>query len=175
MVREWCKFNPHHKQKDPNFESILDFYLWACPVKGTAYLAKSFSDYGWVGGNQFKALKRNLLSASSIEIPFEATTPEKLNETLAKHGQEEKRSCSEVIVIVNPEGEIETLLRSIRNALAHGSFLVEKKRNDNDFFYFFENKDPKNDYKLRTRVVLKSSTLKAWKKEIEKGYIKPKK
>lgn len=173
MAIEWCKFNPNHKQKDPNFESILNFFLWSCPVEKTAYLAKTFSDYGWCGGNRFKVLKQKLQSASSKEIPFKYPTLECLDEVLDDHGQKGKRSFREVIVVVNPGNEVEAILRSIRNAFAHGSFLVLKERNENDYFYFLESRDPKKGYELRARIVLKSSTLKVWKDEIENGFIKP--
>ena len=140
MKKEWCKFTPQHRQRDPNFGEIIDFYLWTCPVERTAYLANLLDDYGWDASYKFKVLKQKLISVSSVEITFEVTTPDKLNETLSNYGQEEKLSCSEVVVIVNPDSEIKTLLKSIRNAFAHASFRIQKQRCENDYFYFLENR-----------------------------------
>lgn len=166
MFKKWCKFNPKYAHKDPCYEKIIDFYLWACPVEKTAYGAKNFKEIGWSKGHQFKKLKMKLLSYGDTKIPFISVEKTKLSETLEQYKQANSFSQSEVIIIVNPDQEVRGIFRSIRNAIAHGSFMLRKK--GDDYYYFFENRDPNTD-EIKARIVLKSSTLKSWIKIVQSG------
>ncbi len=166
VFKEWCAFNPSSIDKDPNYKKILNFYLWSCPSPETAYGAKTFKDLGWAKPHQYKSLKNNMISGS--DISFVVTTVKDLASILEGHNQLENHSLSETIILANPtKGEVDGVFRSIRNALAHGSFRIQKKRG-NDFFYFFENRNPKTK-NIKSRIVLKSNTLLEWIKEVEKG------
>ncbi len=51
-----------------NFQKILTFYLFNCPVLGISVRAKTFSDYGWEGSSKFSKLKSQLLKAASNDL-----------------------------------------------------------------------------------------------------------
>lgn len=163
VTHKWCKFNPKFNHKDPNYGTIIDFYLWSCPAPNTAYGSKTFNEYGWKGGHAFKKLKRQITYENKISF----ATPKRENvlESLKKYGQLDKFTNKETIILVNPStGEIESLFRAIRNAIAHGSFRVSKYQGE--YYYFFENR--RNNI-LRARIVLKSQTLCSWIKIVKKG------
>jgi len=165
LFDKWCNFNPDKIYKDPKHKKILNFYLWSCPSPETAYGAKTFKELGWEIPQQYKILKTYFRSNN---IPFVSTTEKDIESELCKHNQSEKHSFSETIVFADKKrGQIDEVFRSIRNALAHGSFCIRKKKKD-DFFYFFENRNPKTK-KIKSRIVLKSSTLIALINKVKNG------
>lgn len=162
-LHNWCKFNPKFNHKDPNYGKFLDFYLWDCPSPNTAYGSKKFEDYGWKGGHNFKKLKRELIISN--EIPFIVPNKNNLIKAFENQGQLGKFSIKETIILLKPSlGEMDALFRSIRNALAHGSFHVRKYQGE--FYYFFENR---RNGQLRARIVLNSQTLNSWIKVVKNG------
>ena len=164
--KEWCAFNPSSIGRDTNHRKILNFYLWSCPSPETAYKAKTFKNLGWEKSHQYKYLKKSIIYSN--DISFVVTTVKDLAGVLDGHNQLENHSLCETIVLVNPSnGEMDGVFRSIRNALAHGSFRIQKKSGD-DYFYFFENRNPKTK-NIKSRIVLKSTTLIDWIKVVEKG------
>lgn len=66
----------------------------------------------------------------------------------------------EVIVIRESKTHIDDLFRNIRNAFAHASFSIKKQKNVEDYFYFFESR--KKGKEIKTRLVLKETTLLRW-------------
>ena len=175
---KWCKFNPYKIYDDPKHKKILNFYLWSCPSSDTAYGAKTFEELGWEKPQQYKILKTYFRSNN---IPFVSTTEKDIESELCKHNQSEKHSFCETIVFVKrTSGQIDEVFRSIRNALAHGSFCIEEKEGD-DFFYFFESRYNETKKKSQTektnvrikkinaRIVLKSNTLVALINKVKNG------
>lgn len=171
--KEWCSFNPKASYNPiAKFDKIVEFYLWACPVPGTAYNAKTFEDYNWKTSHEFKILRHQLLDVASPSIQFIGTLRRDLELTLKKHNQYNSRSFTEIIIIVGDKPPVKDIFRNIRNALAHGSFRVNKQQKVDDYFYFFESRNPDNNYKIAARIVLKASTLVKWIKIVEAGYRK---
>ena len=165
LFKEWCVFNPSSMDKDINHKKIIDFYLWSCPSPETAYGARTFRDLGWEKPHQYKMLKNKMIASS--DISFVVTAIKDLSRALDEHDQLKKHSFSETIILANPSnGEVDGVFRSIRNALAHGSFSIQKRRDD--FYYFFESRNPQTK-NIKSRIVLKSNTLLAWIREVEKG------
>lgn len=166
MSSNWCKFNAKYNHRDPNYKKILDFFLWANPAPNTAYGAKVFNDYGWISGNSYKKLKRQL--GLKGEIPFVISTVETINNDLKINNQLNSRIFKEILVLIKPStGEMESVFRVIRNALAHGSFNVS--RSNGEYYYSFENRNAKQKDKINARIVLKSTTLLSWIKIVKSG------
>lgn len=167
---KWCKFNPKAKyNEDAKFDKIIEFYLWSCPVEKTAYNATTFEQYGWVTPAQFKKLKNKLLNVSSPKIEFIGTLRSDFEEELKKQKMYDSKVFEEKIVIVNKNATIKDLFRFIRNSLAHGSFLVHKKIKTDDYYYFFECRNPDKNFQINARIVLKTSALVQWINIINKG------
>lgn len=69
--------------------------------------------------------------------------------------------------ILDSNQTMPNLFQNIRNAFAHGSFLVRKHRVDKEFYYFLESRNPENEL-INARLVLKASTLTKWIKVVKK-------
>ncbi len=176
-IYKWCDFNPDKIYDDPNHKDILNFYLWSCPSPETAYGAKTFEELGWEKPQQYKILVTYFISNN---ISFVSTTEKDIESELLKHNQLKNHSFSETIVFAETKrGKIDQVFRSIRNAIAHGSFCIEEKEGD-DFFYFFESRNIRTKKiksqkinarieKINARIVLKSNTLVALINKVKNG------
>ena len=165
--KKWCNFNPKYKyDDDAMFHRIIEFFLWQCPTPKTAYGSKLFSDYGWEKPYQFKTLKKKCGLGDGINY----ITPNRgeFYEELIAHGQFNSFKFSEIVIILNSNQSMFDLFRNIRNAFAHGSFLVRKHCTDKEFYYFLESRNPENEH-INARLVLKASTLFNWIKVVKKG------
>lgn len=153
-----------------NFQKILAFYLFCCPVKGISFRGVPFSEYGWNGTQQFAKLKRLLLSSSSTDLASNYY-PCKKEELLDKFNKVSVISpVNEYCVFLKNEENtvMQSLFSAIRNAFAHGSFSVREYTSDGQKtkVYFLVN------FKtyLKAEIVLQESTLLSWIKTVEEGY-----
>ena len=138
------------------FHRILDFYLFHCPGDGTSVRATTFEQQGWKG-TLFSTLKREMLArASSLKSNYYPCTKTELEEKYEV--VESLNSTDEYCVFLKHDSSrvMESLYSAIRNALAHGSFLMKKRRGTN--MYFFANYD---GY-LKAVIQLKEETLLNW-------------
>ena len=162
---KWCKFNPHKIYKDENYKKIINFYIWSCPAPKTTYDSKTFKELGWEKPHQFKKLKKKIIANCNMNFIY--ANVKDIKKTLTENNQLNKKTFKEIVIIFGAEkGEMDSLFRSIRNSLAHGSFYIEKKHND--YFYFFESRNPNNNI-IKSRIVLKSSTLVSLIKIVSNG------
>lgn len=153
-----------------NFQKILEFYMFNCPVEGTSFRGVGFLEHGWKGPKQFSALKKELLKAASTSLSSHYHP--------CKKGELEKKFAE--VSIVSPVDEycvflkneentvMQSLFSAIRNAFAHGSFSVREYtlKGNKTRIYFFSN------YKnyLKAEIVLQETTLLNWIKIIKAGY-----
>ena len=139
------------------FHRILDFYLFHCPVDGTSARATTFEQQGWKG-TLFSTLKREMLAraSASLKSNYYPCTKAELEEKYVV--VESLNSTDEYCVFLKHDSNrvMESLYSAIRNALAHGSFLMKKRRGTN--MYFFANYD---GY-LKAVIQLKEETLLNW-------------
>lgn len=153
-----------------NFQKILDFYLFRCPVEGTSFRSIGFEKYGWKGAKQFAYLKKALLKAANSDLASNYY-PCKKDELAVKF---EKVSIvapvDEYCVFLRNEEDtvMQSLFSAIRNAFAHGSFSVRTYTSQGNKVrvYFFSNY---NKY-LKAEIVLQEATLLEWIKIVEAGY-----
>lgn len=147
-----------------NFQKILDFYLFNCPVisngKKVSKRAKTFKELSYEKGdytsfiNAMKELCTHNFQYISCDnnISFDSSYKD------SKHKFVED---TEFIIIKNNcnMNKTETLFYSIRNALAHGSF--DYKKLTNDMIYFFESNSSKSG-EIISYMSLTSTTLLKW-------------
>ena len=122
-----------------NFQKIVSFYLFECPVAGKSKRGKKFDDYGIKGQAAFARLKKAML--------LNATTS--LQNNYLPCRQNELSSAFERVKSIAPTDEycvflkydektvMQSLYSAIRNAFAHGSFSV--KTYSGVRIYFFAN------------------------------------
>lgn len=147
---EWKKI-----EYTPQFQTILQFYLFDTPVEGISCRGKTFKEIGWTGSSRFRMLERLLKETSEIEtdnwIFAEIENVERLDLI--------HKTDIQYMVSSHDRGKVQSMIYAIRNALAHGSFL----RKDNGWYLF------ENYYrgKLKARMLIEEKTLLEWIKIIQ--------
>lgn len=139
---------------DKNFQDIVQFYLFECPVDGVSHRGTIFKNLGWYGSSRFQMLERLLKAASCMNDSEWSIldTPADVRKKSAKVTLDKQFIFSD-----QSKGRVPTFIYSIRNAFAHGSFdLLEI---DGKRHYLIENEYRGN---LRTKMVLSEDTLICW-------------
>lgn len=145
-----------------NFIIIIDFYLLRCPVikqDRISHKGNTFKELGWEKGSltslyneMIKLLsdyKTCIMIDNGINVDMSL---KKIEETTSN-----KDSNFEYIIIKQTDlSKTASIFYAIRNALAHGTFLIVDQRNR---VYYFENK--KNN-EMRAMIRLKEATLLKW-------------
>lgn len=152
-----------------NFDLILDFYLFNCPCVRTIKSSGTDSrkipisqrgftldKYGFAKqklNKLFKSMKKDLsgrIYSYKDEISFQKS--DLPNSTIEFVAYAKRSDMSNTA----------TIFYMIRNALAHGSFRVEKNT-----YYFVSEKNNKT----KAQMKLKETTLLKWMNEIQNGRI----
>lgn len=144
-----------------NFNAILSFYLFECPVPDKSYRGNVFEQFGWKGNN-YKTLKSKMIKAAcDLKGHY---YPCKKDELQLKFSELEKTSSEYCVFFKYDERKvIPSLFTAIRNALAHGSF--DRRRYHKETFYFFA-----NYYGFyKAKIVLREKTLLKWIDIVKKG------
>ena len=140
------------------FQKIIKFYLFECPVDGTSYRGEKFSEYGIAGVKAFATLKKLMFLTASIS----------LKENYFPCKKDELESKMQLVATIDYPNEfcvflrneektiMQSLFAAIRNAFAHGSFRVDSYKGER--IYYFLNH---NGYD-KARLVLKENTLLKW-------------
>ena len=159
----WYKKGGSIKYSSPNFIKIVDFYLFNCPVENVSKRAKTFKDRG-ITKNRVSQLKRQLESTMpNIFFTENGSTVDSLVDGFIHKNKIKIKSYEIVACVKNTDiGETKTIFNSIRNALAHGSFLTHSY--NGDIYYSFETE--KNSI-IKSRIRLKESTLLKWIKAVD--------
>lgn len=174
-LSEWTTFNSNNVYTNKNFQKILEFFLFQCPVRHKSIRSRTFQDHGWQE-RYFSVLQYRLKNASDNEIKFYRVPVSNLRQTLEVTNQLAEVDCSyEVVIYHDSDNSMLTLFGAIRNAFAHGSFQI--KTFGKIRFFCLENRTPPTssqpDYyqeEVRARLVLKETTLLNWIRIIEEGY-----
>lgn len=168
----WIKKKVPESYADDSLRRIVLFYVINTPCTKLSSSALPLTTYGW-GRDLWKkaALKKGLFYVAGL----------KKNETffVAKRANEMKAVCiaaqmtkkfhdnreQEKIVIYKPNeyNEFMAILYHIRNALAHGRLAMYPIKNSTDIFFAFEDGIKRDEkFEVRSRMVLKKSTLIRW-------------
>ena len=141
-----------------NLQKIIKFYLFECPVPGKSVRGRVFEDYGIKGSVAFSRLKKHMFEAATNSLKdnylpsSKADLPDNYRKVEAVHPPDEY--C--VFFKTDESSIMQSLYSAIRNAFAHGSFLV--KNYDGVRIYFLSNY---HDY-LKAEIVLHEETLLKW-------------
>lgn len=149
---------------DKNFQEILRFYLFGCPVAGASCSADTFEQLGWKK-ESFSTLKSKMLKAASPDLKVNYF-PCKKEELEKRFQQMEKLATSKEFCVFLKHDEtriMDSLYSAIRNALAHGSFTLKKA--NKKYIYFFAN----YDVYLKAQIRLHEETLLNWVKIVKNG------
>lgn len=146
------------KLNDPNFQKILNFYLFECPTSGKSVRSKTFDYYGWKGSSKFSKLKNKMLKAASdsLKSNYYPCKKEDLEERF--HRVKSVKPTDEYCVFLKhcEKSVMQSLYAAIRNAFAHGSFSVKKYLGIK--IYFLSNYEKY----LKAEIILQENTLLKW-------------
>ena len=137
------------------FQSIISFYLFNCPVEGKSIRATTFEQKGWKGA-LFSKLKTAMLDNATPELK-NRYFPCKKDELEKKFDEIEKLKATDEYCVFLKHDELrvmESLYSAIRNSLAHGSFVIRGRTK----MYYFANYD---GY-LKAIINLREETLLNW-------------
>ena len=140
-----------------NFQKIVEFYLFECPVEEVSSRATTFAEKGWKG-HYFTTLKARMLNVASKDLK-KRYYPCKKEELESRFTEMEKLKKGEEYCVFLKHDEkrvMESLYKAIRNAFAHGSFKAGKDKGKT--IYYFSNFE---GY-CKAQIQLKESTLLEW-------------
>lgn len=171
IKREW-------KNVDEDFNRIFLFYVVHTPCEDLSSSSIPISKYGWKPDVWKKPnLKNKLFEVAGLERDktfFSVKTLDVMKEALQKSNLSKgchKKRDTERICIYKPSryNECLAIFYHIRNALAHGRFAVYEisDSNKDQMFVFEDGKKCKNEFEVRSRIILKKSTLITWIKIME--------
>lgn len=163
---EWWKKGNYEKNlyNDKRFQTILDFYLFHCPVekkgKKVSNRAKSFEEYKIrdTGLTKLLNLMKKDFIAGTYRILKSEEDVEKVRIQLEKSSGLKDDYYEFIILKEDREiGKTRSIYYAIRNAFAHGSFSI--KNTAKDRIYYFESS---KDGKIKSQIRLKEKTLLNW-------------
>lgn len=139
------------------FEKIITFFLFECPVEKVSHRGEDFQELGWKGSSRLQMLERLLKGCTEIAE----------EKWICCHKSEVESKANNIgsflyIVCNNDKGRIKSIIYAIRNSFAHGSF--EVKKIDGCNCYYLENWYKE---KLRAKIVIEEKALLDWVKIIK--------
>ena len=170
-VKYYKKFDKKFPIGNQKFQKILLFYLFECPTPNKSHRGKSFSDLGWNGTSQFSYLKKELLNSAteSLKNNYHPCKKEELEKAFIS--VESVSPVDEYCVFLKSDEKsvMQSLFSAIRNSFAHGSFAVQRYKDNsgkNIQIFFFSNFD---GY-LKAELVLQEETLLRWIDIVNSGH-----
>jgi hypothetical protein len=167
-MADWWDKGTKIPLNDGNFQKIIDFYLFNCPViyrqkkgkvisyKPVSARSKTFIDQGWVNHmiptllsemkQTSKNLKYHILSSSEDPVSI-----------MDYYSRDDENN--EIVAFLEREdmGNTYAIFYGIRNAFAHGSFSVIKCNKET--IYLLQSKKEKD---IKTIMKLNEKTLLKW-------------
>lgn len=164
------------KEKYENINEIIMFFLICTINRRQSTSAISLGDFGWKNDVWKKGiLRREILKVASLEKEQTLFVFKKLEDgkdvfkkSLSKNFH--RNLSVEKIVMYQPSyyNQIESILYHIRNSLAHGRFKIGEYNNES-VFVFEDGVQSKGKFEVRSRMILKKSTLSLWINLIKNG------
>lgn len=156
---------------------LYKFYVLETPFESISNMAISLNKRGWkknVWTDKQTDLRKKLLDDLGFLTNaslFICTAVDETKELFkaAKMSKDFKRDCKEerIAIYHSESAQFMSILRHVRNSLAHGRFAAKKR--DGEVWLFFEDgKKDKFHFAVRSRMVLKYSTLEKWMQIIRK-------
>lgn len=167
----WIKKVVPDSYADDILKEIVLFYVINTPCTDLSTSGLSMSHYGWSSDVWKKGILKNKLFEVAGLIPNETFfVAHKTNEmksvckkaALSK-GFHKKRDYERIAIYKGRYNEFLSICYHIRNAFAHGRLAMFDYNNGEDIVFVLEDGIKKNGFfQVRSRMILKKSTLKKW-------------
>lgn len=175
----WVKKDVPKNFADDDLKKLVLFYVIYTPCTDLSSSSISMKRYGWDSDNVWRdqklknelfevaGLVRNdtFISVKTIDMMKEACQKANMTRSFCKNRQKER------IVIYKPSkyNEFLAICYHIRNAFAHGRLAVHSIKNSADIMFVLEDGLNYNGkFQVRSRMILKKSTLLRWIEIIDK-------
>lgn len=173
----WIKKDIPEEFIDEDFLSLILFYVINTPCVSLSSSGIPLSAYGWDKNIWKKAnLKTCLFEIASLERNKTFSVAKKTNEM--------KEACKKVQLLKGfhknhdveritfykcQDNEFLSIFYHIRNAFAHGRFTLYLNINQEVVFVLEDGVKNHRDFQVRSRMVLKKSTLIKWMEILKSG------
>ena len=174
----WIKRRVPNSYADDGLRRIIMFYVINTPCSDLSSSSIPTNEYGW-DKNVWRHhnLKNKLFAVASLERNSSfgvAKNVSDMKSVCQKIGMKKKfhdERTKEKIVIYKPPryNEFMAILYHIRNALAHGRLAMYPIEDGKDIMFALEDGIKRNaEFQVRSRMLLKKTTLLKWIDIIEK-------
>lgn len=164
---------------DENFSRIIAFYVINTPCTSLSYSGIAMKNYGWDEKKVWKdnKLKNQLFSIAHLEKDktfFVAKQADKMKEQCEKAKLKKQFHSmlneEKIVIYKNQMNEFMSILYHIRNSFAHGRFTTYTR--DNETIFVLESvRKNRGEFQVRSRMILKQTTLLKWIDIIQKNEI----
>lgn len=176
----WIKKRVPDSYADDVLKELILFYVINTPVTDLSSSGIPITDYGWNKDVWKKGkLKKELFRIANIQSKKTFFVAKKTNEmkkackkaSLSK-GFHKNRDHERIVVYKGRYSEFLCICYHIRNAFAHGRLAMYDCDNNKDVMFVLEDGVKKqNKFQVRSRMILRKSTLKKWMDIIKSGQL----
>jgi len=168
----WIKRRVPNSYADDDLRRIIMFYVINTPCSDLSSSSISLSEYGWdknVWRNHY--LKNKLFDTASLKrqtsfaVAKSTTDMKAVCQSIGMKKKFHDERQNEKIVIYKPPryNEFMAVFYHIRNALAHGRLAMYPINDGADIMFALEDGVKRNgEFQVRSRMLLKKSTLLKW-------------
>ncbi len=174
----WIKKRVPDSYADDDLKELILFFVINTPCTDLSSSSISLSEYGW-GKDIWKdeKLKKNLFGIAGIKKDASFSVAHKTNEMKSacekaslKKNFHKSREQERIVIFKGRYNEFLSVCYHIRNAFAHGRLAMYDFDNGKDIIFALEDGVKKNgEFQVRSRMMLKKSTLVNWMKILKSG------
>ncbi len=122
------KYTKNYSKKDTDkIKNLLYNYVLNNPCKDGSKQSKKFKDYGLCNKHDYSKVLKSIRELVNVENYMFIKTGHIEQELIEKFDNCIKNSSKMIIFKNNGIGQLDSLFYRIRNAFAHGNFIINKK------------------------------------------------
>ncbi len=174
----WIKKRVPPEYADDSLKDLIMFFVINTPCTDLSSSSIELSNYGW-GKDIWKneKLKKALFQIAGIERGSTFVVARKTNEMKSvcekaslKKNFHKKRDKERIAIFKGRYNEFLSICYHIRNSFAHGRLAMYDCENGNNIMFVLEDGVKKNgEFQVRSRMILKKSTLIQWMNILKSG------
>ena len=174
----WIKKHIPDEYADDDFKELFIFFVINTPCSDLSNSSIDLRKYGWDKDIwQNEILKKTLFKVAEIERGSTFVVAHKTNEMKSvcekaslKKNFHKSRDKERIAIYKGRYNEFLSICYHIRNALAHGRFSMYDYEHGKDTVFVLEDGVKTNgEFQVRSRMVLKKSTMIEWMKILKSG------
>jgi hypothetical protein len=174
----WIKKRVPNEYADESLKDLIMFFVINTPCTDLSSSSIDLSDYGWskdIWKND--KLKNALFRVAEIERESTFVVAHRTNEMKSacekaslKKNFHRNRDKERIAIFKGRYNEFLSICYHIRNSFAHGRLAMYDYENGKDIMFVLEDGVKKNgEFQVRSRMVLKKSTLIKWMQILKSG------